>query len=142
MDVKKNISTIFSFVRTIFDNDINMKKALSSEYEDVVIKRVSGIPKEYRDKINKFFVLTIALIESVDFEKFAEHLGTLSFHLNSIEMLQEYVNTIESDFKRNAAKKLVEDLRILLICLNRVVDNPKKYAAGVGAIQKSKNNIL
>ena len=141
-DIKRNIGIIFSFVRTIFSNDINIKKELTEAYEDTVIKRIGALPREYMDKVNKIFIITIALIESINFETFAENLGTISFKIDSVALFQEYINTMDMEFKKNAAKKLLADLRILLICLDKVVADPRKYAAGIAAIQKYKNDIL
>ena len=142
-EVKRNVGIIFSFVRTIFANDINIKKELTEAYEDTVIKRIGALPKKYMDKINKIFIIIIALIESINFETFAENLGTISFKIDSVAIFQEYIiNNMDMEFKMNAAKKLLSDLRILLICLDKVVADPRKYAAGVAAIQKYKNDIL
>ena len=139
MDIKNNIARLFGFVRTIFENDINLKKALSTDYEATVTKRLLELPKEYRVKMNKILVLFIAMIESIDFERFAEELGQLSFNISSYKMFQGLITANTTKLERGFAMNLLEEMKTLLLCLDLVVANPRRYAAGVAAITKCKD---
>ena len=139
MDIKNNIARLFGFVRTIFENDINVKKTLSSDYEANITKRLLDIPKEYRVKMNKILVLFIAMVESIDFERFAEELGQLTFNISSYDMFQGLVVSNTTKLERGFAMNLLEQMRTLLVCLDLVVANPRRYAAGVAAINKCKD---
>ena len=139
MDIKNNITRLFGFVRTIFENDINLKKALSADYEATVTKRLLELPKEYRVKMNKILVLFIAMIEAIDFERFAEELGQLSFNISSYKMFQGLVTANTTKLERGFAMNLLEEMKTLLLCLDLVVANPRRYAAGVAAVTKCKD---
>ena len=139
MDIKNNIARLFGFVRTIFENDINVKKTLSSDYEANITKRLLDLPKEYRAKMNKILVLFIAMVESIDFERFAEELGQLTFNISSYDMFQGLVVSNTTKLERGFAMNLLEQMRPLLVCLDLVVANPRRYAAGVAAINKCKD---
>lgn len=139
MDIKNNITRLFGFVRTIFENDINLKKALSMDYEATVTKRLLELPKEYRVKMNKILVLFIAVVESIDFERFAEELGQLSFNISSYKMFQGLITANTTKLERGFAMNLLEEMKTLLLCLDLVVANPRRYAAGVAAVTKCKD---
>lgn len=142
MDIKSNIITLFSMVRTMFEGDVVMQKKLNEEYENSVIKRLSGLDKKYSDKINKVFILIIGLVESLDFEKFSDRLHGISFNIDSYSMAYDAIISSFSAIEKTYAKGLLQDLRLLFACLDQVVYNPSKYAKNMALLKENQNDIL
>ena len=142
MDIKSNLTTLFSLVRTIFDEDIVIKKKLSSEYEAQIIKRLSNLPKDYTIKVNKVLLIFIALIESVDFDIFSKKIGNISFTVDSYSIAYNAIANTTNKIEKSFAKSILQDLQTLFACLDMVVSNPSKYAKNMSIIRESSNNIL
>ena len=142
MDIKSNIITLFSMVRTMFEGDVVMQKKLNEEYENSVIKRLSTLDRKYSDKINKVFVLIIGLVESLDFEKFSDRLHGVSFNIDSYSMAYDSIVSSFSAIEKTYAKGLLQDLRLLFACLDQVVYNPAKYAKNMALLKENQNDIL
>lgn len=142
MDIKSNLITLFSLVRTIFDEDIVIKKKLSAEYEAQIIKRLTNLPKDYGTKVNKVLLIFIALIESVDFDIFSKKIGNITFNIDSYSIAYNAIVSTTNKIEKSFAKSILQDLQTLFVCLDMVVSNPSKYAKNMAIIKSSSNDIL
>lgn len=142
MDIKTNLSTLFSMVRSIFSDDVVMLRRLNESYEASVIKKLTSIPKDYMVKLNKILLVAIALIESIDFTVFSEKVGDVKFEIDSYLIAYNAIIASSNPFEKTYAKNLLEELRTLFACLDQVVSNPSRYARNMSQLKRGKNDFL
>lgn len=142
MDIKKDVNTIFTILRTLFYDDSVILHKLSQEYETQIFKDIYGIPPEYKSTILHVIKVIIALLESINFSKFSKTLEGMCFKMDSYDVALEAVNDMTNNFKKSVAKAMLLDFQLLFACLDKILENPKKYALIMAGVDKTRNDIL
>lgn len=138
--IAHGVSSLMGLLRSIFIDDAKSMRDLSVEYEQLLIESILGANLEEEEciRIKVTIETVLALIESIDFEKFVSKLppeiNEMGFQIKLYDVAMEIT---ESQFKsgtitsiqRAGLKNVISKLKRILKCADKVIANPAKYAS-------------
>ena len=133
-NLETTIIKTFNILRFLFDEDKKTLRTIDKIYENLILKEISIIPKEYKQTIEEVIYYVEIVLESIDYnniyEKTKHMKDSIGVELNLYKLVLNKIKTlkiIESNIERNYLKALTKKLKPVLDCIGKILYNPYSY---------------
>ena len=127
----QKLNDIFKLFRYIFEDDVDVMKTLSYNYEKELKKRLNCIPISYIPKVLEVIDMIYEGIGCINMNALLNYLNKYNVcaHFNSYEFIDNFIktNVTMSYTVSLAVSTLLQNFKQIFSCIDKIVTNPSKY---------------
>ena len=128
----QKLNDIFELFRYIFEDDVDVMKTLSYNYEKELNKKLNCIPISYIPKVLEVIDMIYEGINCINMNALLNYLNKYNVcaHFNSYEFIDNFIKTnvtMPSYTASLAVSTLLENFKQIFSCIDKIVTNPSKY---------------
>ena len=127
----QKLNDIFELFRYIFEDDVDVMKILSYNYEKELKKRLNCIPILYIPKVLEVIDMIYEGISCINMNALLNYLNKYNIcaHFNSYEFIDNFIKTnVTMSYTAGlAVSTLLQNFKQIFSCIDKIVTNPSKY---------------
>ena len=127
----QKLNDIFELFRYIFEDDVDVMKILSYNYEKELKKRLNCIPILYIPKVLEVIDMIYEGISCINMNALLNYLNKYNIcaHFNSYEFIDNFIKTnVTMSYTTSlAVSTLLQNFKQIFSCIDKIVTNPSKY---------------
>lgn len=130
-NLSQKLNDIFELFRYIFEDDVDVMKTLSYNYENELKTRLNCIPISYIPKVLEVIDMIYEGIGCINMNALLNYLNKYNIcaHFNSYEFIDNFIktNVTMSYTVGLAVSTLLQYFKQIFSCIDKIVTNPSKY---------------
>ena len=130
-NLSQKLKDIFELFRYIFEDDVDVMKTLSYNYEKELMNRLNCIPISYIPKVLEVIDMIYEGISCINMNALLNYLNKYNIcaHFNSYEFIDNFIKTnVTIPYTVSlAVSTLLQDFEQIFSCIDKIVTNPSKY---------------
>ena len=127
----QKLNDIFELFRYMFEDDIDVMKTLSYNYEKELKNKLNCIPISYIPKVLEVIDMIYEGIGCINMNALLNYLNKYNIcaHFNSYEFIDNFIktNVTMSYTVSLAVSTLLQNFKQIFSCIDKIVTNPSKY---------------
>lgn len=130
-NLSQKLNDIFELFRYIFEDDVDVMKTLSYNYEKELMNRLNCIPISYIPKVLEVIDMIYEGISCINMNALLNYLNKYNIcaHFNSYEFIDNFIKTnVTMSYTTSlAVSTLLQNFKQIFSCIDKIVTNPSKY---------------
>ena len=127
----QKLNDIFELFRYMFEDDIDVMKTLSYNYEKELKNKLNCIPISYIPKVLEVIDMIYEGISCINMNALLNYLNKYNIcaHFNSYEFIDNFIKTnVTMSYTAGlAVSTLLQNFEQIFSCIDKIVTNPSKY---------------
>ncbi len=127
----QKLNDIFELFRYMFEDDIDVMKTLSYNYEKELKNKLNCIPISYIPKVLEVIDMIYEGISCINMNALLNYLNKYNIcaHFNSYEFIDNFIKTnVTMSYTAGlAVSTLLQNFKQIFSCIDKIVTNPSKY---------------
>ena len=127
----QKLNDIFELFRYIFEDDVDVMKILSYNYEKELKNKLNCIPISYIPKVLEVIDMIYEGISCINMNALLNYLNKYNIcaHFNSYEFIDNFIKTnVTMSYTTSlAVSTLLQNFKQIFSCIDKIVTNPSKY---------------
>ena len=127
----QKLNDIFELFRYMFEDDIDVMKTLSYNYEKELKNKLNCIPISYIPKVLEVIDMIYEGINCINMNALLNYLNKYNIcaHFNSYEFIDNFIKTnVTMSYTASlAVSTLLQNFKQIFSCIDKIVTNPSKY---------------
>ena len=130
-NLSQKLKDIFELFRYIFEDDVDVMKTLSYNYEKELKNKLNCIPISYIPKVLEVIDMIYEGISCINMNALLNYLNKYNIcaHFNSYEFIDNFIKTnVTMSYTAGlAVSTLLQNFKQIFSCIDKIVTNPSKY---------------